>query len=61
MKPTQTGAGGRWPVPDPITSHDSGSYKLKSPNLSVRKRRDPITHLELRRNLVINWNTIDLT
>jgi hypothetical protein len=61
MRPTQTGAGGRRPVPDPVTFGDSGSYRLRSPNLSVMKRMDPRTHLELGKNLVVDGNAIDLT
>jgi hypothetical protein len=48
-------------VPDPVTYDDSGSYKLRSLNLSAMKRRDPIIHLESRRNLVVDWKVIDLT
>jgi hypothetical protein len=47
IRPTQTGAGGRLPVPYPATSDDSDSCKLRSPNLSVTESRDPRTHLEL--------------
>jgi hypothetical protein len=46
--------------PDPVTSHDSGSCKLRSPNLSVTKSRDPRTHLESGRNLLVDWKAIDL-
>jgi hypothetical protein len=53
-RPTQTGVGGRRLVPDPTTSGDSGSYRLKSSNLSVMKRRDPRTHLDPGRNLVVD-------
>jgi hypothetical protein len=54
MRPTQTGADGRWSVTDPMTSHDSGSMRLRSPNLSAMKRRDPKTHLERGRILVVD-------
>jgi hypothetical protein len=54
MRPTQTEAGGRQLVPDLMTSRDSGSYKLRSPNLSVTKRRDPRNHLKPERNLVVD-------
>jgi hypothetical protein len=57
---TQIGAGGWWTMPDLMTSRDSGSCRLRSPNLSAMKRRDPRTHLEPKRNLV-DWNAIDLT
>jgi hypothetical protein len=48
-------------VLDPATSHDSGFYKLRSPNLSAMKSRDPKTHLESGENLVKDWNAIDFT
>jgi hypothetical protein len=54
MRPTRTGAGGRWPVPDPMISHDLGSYRVRYPNLSVMNIRDPRNHLELGRNLVVD-------
>jgi hypothetical protein len=41
-------------VPDPTTLRDSGSYRFRSPNLSVMKRRDPRNHLEPGKNLVID-------
>jgi hypothetical protein len=53
-RPTQTKAAGRRPVPESVTSCDLGSYKLRSPNLSMMKRRDPRTHLEPGRNLVVD-------
>jgi hypothetical protein len=48
-------------VTDLATSHNSGSYRLRSLNLSAMKRRDPRTHLESGRNFVVDWNAIDLT
>jgi hypothetical protein len=54
MRPTRTGAGGRRSVPDPITSHNLGSMRLRSPILSAINRMDPRTHLELGRNLVVD-------
>jgi hypothetical protein len=51
MRLTRTRASGRRPVPDLMTSRDSGSYRLRSANLSVMKRRDPRNHLELGRNM----------
>jgi hypothetical protein len=47
-------------VPDPATFGDSNSYKLRSPNLSVTKSRDHGTHLEPGRNLLDDWNAIDV-
>jgi hypothetical protein len=38
----------------PEAFYDSGSYKLRSPNLLAMKRRDPRTHLESGRNLVVD-------
>jgi hypothetical protein len=54
MRLTQTRAGGRQPMPDPVTSLDSGSYKFRSPNLLVTNQRDPRNHLEPGRNLVVD-------
>jgi hypothetical protein len=48
-------------VTDLATSHNSGSYRLRSLNLLAMKRRDPRTHLEPGRNFVVDWNAIDLT
>jgi hypothetical protein len=45
MRLTQTRAGGRRSVPNPMTLHDSGSYRLRSPILSIMNRRDHINHL----------------
>jgi hypothetical protein len=61
MRPTQAEIGGTQEVPDPTTSLELGSYKLRSPNLSTMKSRDPKPHLELGENLFVDWNTIDLT
>jgi hypothetical protein len=60
MRPTQAGIGGTCLVPDPATFGDSNSYKLRSPNLSVTKSRDHGTHLEPGRNLLDDWNAIDV-
>jgi hypothetical protein len=51
---TRIGVGERRPVPEPVTSDDSGSCKLRSPNLSATNSRDPRTHLELGRNLLVD-------
>jgi hypothetical protein len=48
-------------VLDPMTSRNSGSCKFRSLNLLVMKSRDPRTHLDPGRNLLEDWNTIDLT
>jgi hypothetical protein len=53
-RPTRTGIGGTRLVPIPATSGDSGSCKLRSPNLSSMKSRDPRTHLEPGRNLLVD-------
>jgi hypothetical protein len=58
---TRTRAGGMCPVPNSVISCDSRSYSLRSPNLLATKRRDPCSHLEPRRNLLADWNAIDLT
>jgi hypothetical protein len=47
-------------VPDPAISRDSGYCKLRSPILSAMKSRDPRTNLKPGRNLLVNWNVIDL-
>jgi hypothetical protein len=60
MRLTRTRAGGRQSVPDLTTSHDSGSWRLGSPNLSATKGRDLRTHLEPERNLVVDRNAIAL-
>jgi hypothetical protein len=60
-RPSRTGAGGRWLVPDPVTSLDSDSCRLISPNLSVKNSREPRNHLELGRNFVVDWNAIVFT
>jgi hypothetical protein len=52
MRLTRSGSSGRQSVPDPVTSLDSGSYRLRSPNVSVINSRDPRNHLEPGRNLV---------
>jgi hypothetical protein len=54
MRLTQIGASGRRLVPDSVTSVDSDSCRLRSPNLLAMKRRDPRIHLELGRNLVVD-------
>jgi hypothetical protein len=61
MRPTRIRAGGRQPVPDPTISSDSGSCRVRSPNLSVMNWRDPRDHLEPGRNLVVDWYVIALT
>jgi hypothetical protein len=61
MRLTQSRAGGKLPMPDPMTFGDLGSCRLRSPNLSATKRRDPRTYLEAGRNLVVDWKVIDLT
>jgi hypothetical protein len=48
-------------VPDLVTSHNSSSNKIRSPNISAMKRRDPKMHLEMGENLFEDWNAIDLT
>jgi hypothetical protein len=58
---TQTRAGGMCPVPNLAISCDSGSCSLRSLNLLATKRRDPCSHLEPGRNLLEDWNAIDLT
>jgi hypothetical protein len=37
-----------------MTALDSGSCRLRSPNLSVINSRDPRNHLEPGRNLVVD-------
>jgi hypothetical protein len=39
---------------DPMTSRDSGSCMLRSPNLLVMNGRDLRNHLELGRNLIVD-------
>jgi hypothetical protein len=41
-------------MPDLETSRDSGSCRLRSPNLSVMNRRDPKNRLEPGRNMVVD-------
>jgi hypothetical protein len=60
-RPTRTKADGKRPVPDPATSNNSGSCTLRSLNLAATKSKDPRTHLEPERNLVVDQNVIDLT
>jgi hypothetical protein len=60
MRPTQIGAGGRRPVPDPVTLPNFGSCRLRFPNLSIKNSSEPRNHLELGRNLVVNGNAIAL-
>jgi hypothetical protein len=40
---------------------NSGSWRLKFPNLSVKNSRESRNHLEPGRNLVVDWNIIVLT
>jgi hypothetical protein len=54
MRLAQTGSGGRRLVPDPMTSRDSSSYRLRSPNLSVINSRDSRNHVESIRNLFVD-------
>jgi hypothetical protein len=51
---TRTGAGGRRPVPDPATLLNSGSDRLRFPNLLVKNIKQSINHLEPGRNLVVD-------
>jgi hypothetical protein len=49
-----TGAGERRLVPDPATLLNSGSCRLRFPNLSVKNSRESRNHLEPGRNLVVD-------
>jgi hypothetical protein len=46
MRPTRTGTSARRPVPNPVTSGNSGSCRLRSLNLLVMKSKDSRTHLK---------------
>jgi hypothetical protein len=61
MRPTQTGASGKQTMPDSVTSLDSSFCRIKFPNLSVKNSRESRNHLELGRNLVVDWNAVVLT
>jgi hypothetical protein len=60
-RPTETEASGRRSVPDPMTSLNSGSWRLRFPNWQVKNSREPRNHLEPGRNLVVDWNVVVLT
>jgi hypothetical protein len=48
-------------VPDPVTLLNSGSGRLRFPNLLVKNSREPRNQLEPGNNLVVDRNTIVLT
>jgi hypothetical protein len=60
MRLTRTGAGGRQPVPDPVTLLNYGSCRLRFLNLTVNSI-EPRNHLEPERNLVLDSNANVLT
>jgi hypothetical protein len=54
MRLTQTGASGRWLVPDPATLLGSSSCRLNSLTLLVEIAKDSINHLEPVTNMVVD-------